>query len=309
MADFPELLQGFVDERSTDRFRRPRARAGLGDLGQPAAGQALLRAGQRRHRRGGRVRRPRHRRPCRHHPLLLENGIDFVVVGPEAPLVAGLADDLAAARIKVFGPSKAAAQLEGSKGFTKDFCARVRHPDRRLRPLHGRRRGARPTWPSSRCRSSIKADGLAAGKGVVVAETAATQARSGRRGLLLRRLRCGRRRGRDRGVPGRRGGELLRPGRRHARPAARRGAGPQARLRRRHRPQHRRHGRLLAGAGDDRRDDPPHHGRDHLADRARHGRARHALQGRAVCRPDDHRGRPQADRIQRALRRSRDARC
>ena len=51
-----------------------------------------------------------------------ERDIGLVVIGPEAPLVAGLADDLAAARIKVFGPSKAAAQLEGSKGFTKDFC-------------------------------------------------------------------------------------------------------------------------------------------------------------------------------------------
>src|SRR5690554_1934975 len=50
--------------------------------------------------------------------------IDLVVVGPEAPLVAGLADDLSAAGISVFGPSRQAAQLEGSKGFTKDFCAR-----------------------------------------------------------------------------------------------------------------------------------------------------------------------------------------
>ena len=49
--------------------------------------------------------------------------IDFVVVGPEAPLVAGLVDDLRAAGIKAFGPSKAAAQLEGSKAFTKDLCA------------------------------------------------------------------------------------------------------------------------------------------------------------------------------------------
>ena len=52
-----------------------------------------------------------------------EKGIDLVVVGPEAPLVAGLADDLRAQGIRIFGPSKAAAQLEGSKGFTKDFCA------------------------------------------------------------------------------------------------------------------------------------------------------------------------------------------
>ena len=48
--------------------------------------------------------------------------IDLVVVGPEAPLVAGLVDDLEAAGIRAFGPSKAAAQLEGSKGFTKDLC-------------------------------------------------------------------------------------------------------------------------------------------------------------------------------------------
>ena len=50
-------------------------------------------------------------------------GIGFVVVGPEAPLVAGLVDDLTAAGIKAFGPSKAAAQLEGSKAFTKELCA------------------------------------------------------------------------------------------------------------------------------------------------------------------------------------------
>src|ERR1051325_10469541 len=48
--------------------------------------------------------------------------IDFVVVGPEAPLVAGLVDDLEAAGIKTFGPTRSAAQLEGSKGFTKDLC-------------------------------------------------------------------------------------------------------------------------------------------------------------------------------------------
>ncbi len=50
------------------------------------------------------------------------NAIDFVVVGPEAPLCAGIVDDLEAAGIKAFGPSRAAARLEGSKGFTKDLC-------------------------------------------------------------------------------------------------------------------------------------------------------------------------------------------
>ncbi len=52
------------------------------------------------------------------------NGIDLVVVGPEVPLVAGIADDLEAQGIKVFGPSRTASRLEGSKGFTKDLCAR-----------------------------------------------------------------------------------------------------------------------------------------------------------------------------------------
>ena len=59
---------------------------------------------------------------CKSHDIC------FVVVGPEAPLVAGLVDDLTAAGIKAFGPSKFAAQLEGSKGFTKDICAKFGVP-------------------------------------------------------------------------------------------------------------------------------------------------------------------------------------
>ena len=57
-----------------------------------------------------------------------ENGVSFVVVGPEAPLVAGIADALRADGIDVFGPSSTAAQLEGSKGFTKDLCAKYAIP-------------------------------------------------------------------------------------------------------------------------------------------------------------------------------------
>lgn len=97
-------------------------------------------------------------------------GIDFVVVGPEAPLVAGLGDRLRALGIATFGPGAAAARLEGSKGFTKDLCARA----------------SIPTAAYARCTSAeeahavlegfdipvvIKADGLAAGKGVIIAET------------------------------------------------------------------------------------------------------------------------------------------
>jgi phosphoribosylamine--glycine ligase len=100
------------------------------------------------------------------------NKIDLVVVGPEVPLVAGIVDDLEDAGIKTFGPSKWAARLEGSKGFTKDLCKANKIPtagyERFKRAAaakdYVRRKGAPIV---------VKADGLAAGKGVVVAETVA----------------------------------------------------------------------------------------------------------------------------------------
>jgi len=99
-----------------------------------------------------------------------KRSIDLVVVGPEAPLVAGLADVLRDAGMRVFGPSAAAARLEGSKGFTKDLCARQNIPTAAYRRFNDaasasqyvRERGAPIV---------IKADGLAAGKGVAVAMT------------------------------------------------------------------------------------------------------------------------------------------
>jgi phosphoribosylamine---glycine ligase len=100
------------------------------------------------------------------------NGIDFVVVGPEAPLCAGIVDDLEAAGIKAFGPGRTAARLEGSKGFTKDLCRAAGIPTAAYERFH--------TAPEAkayvRSRGApivVKADGLAAGKGVVVAETLA----------------------------------------------------------------------------------------------------------------------------------------
>jgi phosphoribosylamine---glycine ligase len=110
------------------------------------------------------------------HPAVVrfcqENRIELVVVGPEAPLVAGLADDLAAAGIKVFGPSKAAAQLEGSKGFTKDFCAEHGIPTAAYARF-GDREAALAYLQRQPLPIVVKADGLAAGKGVTVAETRA----------------------------------------------------------------------------------------------------------------------------------------
>ena len=100
------------------------------------------------------------------------NAIDFVVVGPEGPLCAGIVDDLEAAGIKAFGPSRAAAQLEGSKGFTKDLCRSNRIPT----AAYERFRAAEPAKAYVRARGApivIKADGLAAGKGVIVAQNLA----------------------------------------------------------------------------------------------------------------------------------------
>ncbi len=97
-----------------------------------------------------------------------KEAIDYVVVGPEAPLVLGLVDRLAAIGVKAFGPSAAAAQLEGSKGFTKDLCAKygiptaayARFTEAEAAKAYVRERGAPIV---------VKADGLAAGKGVTVA--------------------------------------------------------------------------------------------------------------------------------------------
>jgi len=101
-----------------------------------------------------------------------DNKVDFVVVGPEAPLVAGIVDDLEAAGVKTFGPSKLAARLEGSKGFTKDLCRANNIPT----AAYERFTAAAPAKDYVRKRGApivVKADGLAAGKGVVVAQTLA----------------------------------------------------------------------------------------------------------------------------------------
>src|SRR5437763_7293243 len=98
------------------------------------------------------------------------NKIDFVVVGPEAPLVAGIVDDLEAAGFRTFGPVKAAARLEGSKGFTKDLCKTHNIPT----AAYERFTSAEPAKAHARKQATpivVKADGLAAGKGVIIAET------------------------------------------------------------------------------------------------------------------------------------------
>ena len=100
----------------------------------------------------------------------VENSIDFVIVGPEAPLAAGVADDLRAAGILCFGPSKAAARLEASKRFTKEICDACGAPTARWARFSDAA-GARAYVADQGAPIVIKADGLAAGKGVIVAMT------------------------------------------------------------------------------------------------------------------------------------------
>ena len=98
------------------------------------------------------------------------NAIDFVVVGPELPLVLGLVDRLTEHGIMAFGPSAAAARLEGSKGFMKDLCREYNIPTADYRRFDSP--DAAKAWIAEReCPIVVKADGLAAGKGVIVAHT------------------------------------------------------------------------------------------------------------------------------------------
>lgn len=102
--------------------------------------------------------------------FLKDNQVDLVVVGPEAPLVAGLADILNKAEIPVFGPSKAAAQLEGSKVFAKDLMKKYKIPTAAYGVFH-KVDEAKEFIGQTGAPIVVKADGLAAGKGVVVAMT------------------------------------------------------------------------------------------------------------------------------------------
>src|SRR6195952_4488878 len=98
------------------------------------------------------------------------NAVELVVVGPETPLAAGIVDDLAAAGIKAFGPGREAAQLEGSKGFTKALCTEFGIPT----GAYGRFTNAAEALAYVRAQGApivVKADGLAAGQGGVVGKT------------------------------------------------------------------------------------------------------------------------------------------
>ncbi len=198
--------------------------------------------------------------------------IDFVVVGPDAQVVAGLGDDVRAAGFDCFCPSKAAGQLEGSKSFTKALCdemgiptAAYAHFDNEAAALDYVRAQGAPIV--------IKADGLAAGKGVTVAatlaeaEVAVSDCFGGAFGAS----------GAEVVIEEFMEGEevsLFVALRRHRYAVLWHRTGPQACLRRRHRAQHRRHGRLFTRPGDD----PGTHRSSH-ADRSLHRPSNASLTG------------------------------
>ena len=100
----------------------------------------------------------------------IKHSIELIVIGPEAPLVDGLADNLRTMGFCVFGPNKVPAQLEGSKSFTKDLCARHKIPTARYARASDRM-AAEAALEDFGTPVVIKADGLAAGKGVIIADT------------------------------------------------------------------------------------------------------------------------------------------
>ena len=249
------------------------------------------------------MRHPRHCRPCgKVIAFCRANGVDFVVVGPEAPLCAGIVDDLEAAGIKAFGPSRAAARLEGSKGFTKDLCRSAGIPT----AAYERFRTAAEAKAYLHAHGApivVKADGLAAGKGVVVAESVAeaeaaidlmSRRRLGEAGaeLVIEEFLDGE----EASFFALCDGETALPlasAQDHKR-AFDGDKGPNTGGMGAYSPA------PIVDAGDER----ARHGRNRSADPARHESDGRALQGRALCRTDDHGRGPEADRIQRALRRS-----
>ena len=169
--------------------------------------------------------------------LARRTGADLVVIGPEAPLVAGVADAVRAAGIDCFGPGQGAAMIEGSKSFAKQVMVAAGIPTAAARTCQSEAEAA-AALDAFGAPYVVKADGLAAGKGVVVTDDRAAALRHAGQCVARRRD------GGHRGVPRRPRGVGVRPGRRRDRDPAAAGPGLQARLRRRQRAEHRRHGRL-----------------------------------------------------------------
>ena len=196
---------------------------------RPGGDRAGLRPRQRRHRRGGRAARRRRADPAAVAALATGCAADLVVVGPEAPLVAGVADAVRAAGIACFGPSGAAARARGQEELRQGGDGGRRGADGGGPDLHDAGRGGGAQLDAFGAPYVVKDDGLAAGKGVLVASDRAA-ARLARDVLAAPGAARGRR-----GVPRRAGGVAVRRHRRRDGAAAAAGAGLQAGRRRRHR--------------------------------------------------------------------------
>ena len=256
LAAFPELLRGIVDERPPHRFRRPRARAGLGAVGEPAARQALLRAGQCRHRRGRRTAWPS--------------------MWPTTRLSSASAGTTrstswwSAPRRRWWRASPTISPRPGSRcsapprrrpnsrapRASPRTCAASSPSPRAPTAASPMRAPPRPTWRRRSCPSSSRPTAWRPARAWSIAETAASAEAAVEACFAGAFGAAGAEVVIEEFLEGEEASFFALVDGEHVLPLAD-GAGPQARRRRRYRPQHRRHGRLFAGARDDARDDAP----------------------------------------------------
>jgi phosphoribosylamine--glycine ligase len=206
--------------------------------------------------------------------FVVSENISVTVVGPETPLAGGIVNLFRARGLKIFGPTKEAAQLESSKDFAKAFMKRHGIPTAEYETFSDVQQ-AHAYVNAKGAPIVIKADGLAAGKGVVVAMSLDEAHQRGGPHAGRQPLRRRRRPHRDRRIPGRRRSLLHRHVRRQERAAAGHQPGPQAPEGQRRRPEHGRHGRLLPGADRHAGHACARDARDHQPDHRRHGEGRH----------------------------------
>ena len=224
--------------------------------------------------------------------------VDLTVVGPEDPLAAGIVDQFTREGLKIFGPTAAAAQLETSKSFAKTIMREAGVPTAGFAAFDDAQSARR--YVKARTGSMVvKADGLALGKGVVICHDAKAALEAIADAMERAALRSGGQSRDRRGVSQRRGNFIFRAVRRRKRDPARHLSGSQGGLRRRSRPQHRRDGRVFAGAAIRARARSARDARGGRADAGGDERARYSVSRAAVRGLDDRRRTNQRARVQR----------